>query len=44
MKRYNLVKSKIKGRGFDGALARAVDTWVDVKNAKANQWRKRAGR
>lgn len=42
MKRYNLVKSKIKAKGFDGRLAKTVDAWLDVKNTKSMEWRSRA--
>jgi hypothetical protein len=42
MKRYNMVKSKIKGHSFDARLAKTVDAWVDVKNTKSREWRARA--
>jgi hypothetical protein len=42
MRRYNLIRSKIKGRSFDARLAKTVDAWIDVKNSKSQEWRNKA--
>lgn len=36
-----MIQSKIKGRTFDARLAKTVDTWVDVKNVRAGDWKRR---
>lgn len=36
-----MISSKIKGRSFAARLGKTIDTWVDVKNVKGNDLRKR---
>jgi hypothetical protein len=36
-----MIRSKIKGKSFAARLGKTVDAWVDVKNTKVGEYRKR---